>query len=599
MSDVAILFVIVLATIAAFVWNRLPLVVVAMGSALALYFTGILTLEAVFRGFGDPVVIFVAALFVVTAGLEATGVTAWIGQVFERLVGGDPDRLLVVGMVAVAALCPLINASGAVGALMPVVMLLVVRLGEQPSRVLMPMAFASGAGAHLALTGAPKNVLIADASETYAGREINFFEFALVGIPLLVGTVAIVLLLGSRLVPVRAAPSLPRDLSLHAKTLVQQYRLAQDVFVLVLQRASSLAGTAVERLPLGDGLRLVTVSDRAGAPRMSGALHAGDRVVVRGAAEAAGDFAATHGLQVREISGEEAEGKLINRMAGVAEAVIPQRSRLIGTPVFPGMVTTTGDLVILAVQRRGEELVGEVTLEAGDHLLIQGTWSALQKHEARDGVLIVDRPDAMRRQLVPLGAGARSVLSIVAAMVIAIASGAVAPAVATVVAAGAILSLGLLGVDDAFRSINWTTVVLIAAMFPLSTALVETGAAQLVADTVVGMVGAGSPRLLLAMIFVLAALMGTVVSNTATTMILLPITIMAAAAFGVSPLPALMALSVATSASFLTPVSTTSNTMVMGPAGYRFGDYWPLGLPLTAFYFVVAVWLVPLIWPFA
>jgi di/tricarboxylate transporter len=183
-------------------------------------------------------------------------------------------------------------------------------------------------------------------------------------------------------------------------------------------------------------------------------------------------------------------------------------------------------------------------------------------------------------------------------MVAAIASGLVAPAVATVLAAGAMLVLGLLTVDDAFRSVNWTTVILIAAMFPLSTALIETGAAQLIADTVVGLVGAGSPRLLLGLIFVLAVVMGIVVSNTATTMILLPITVMSAAAFGVSAMPALMALSVATSASFLTPVSTTSNTMVMGPAGYRFADYWRLGLPLTAFYFVVAVGLVPLIWPF-
>jgi di/tricarboxylate transporter len=597
MSDIAVLFVIVLVTIAAFVWNRLPLVVVAMGSALALYATGLLTLPEVFRGFGDPVVVFVAALFIVTAGLEATGVTAWIGQQFERVVAGDPGRLLVVGVVAVALLCPLINASGAVGALMPVVMLMVVRLGEQPSRFLMPMAFASGAGAHLALTGAPKNVLIADAAGEYAGRALNFFEFALVGIPLLIGTVAIVLLMGG-LVPRRTAPSLPRDLSRHAKTLVQQYRLARDVFVLALHRGSPLAGTQVGALPLDADLSLVMVSDPAGAPRLDGPLAPGDRVVVRGTPEAAGRFAETHRLEVREISGEEAAGKLINRMAGVAEAVIPQRSHLVGVRVFPGMVTSAGDLVILAIQRRGEDLVGEVTLEAGDHLLIQGTWSALRKHEARDGVLLVDRPDAVRRQLVPLGRGAKSVLSIVAAMVAAIASGAVAPAVATVLAAGAIMVLGLVGVEDAFRAINWTTVILIAAMFPLSTALVETGAAQLVADTVVATIGAGSPRLLLALIFALGVVMGIVVSNTATTMILLPITVLAAAAFGVSPLPALMALSVATSASFLTPVSTTSNTMVMGPAGYRFSDYWPLGLPLTAFYFVVAVWLVPLIWPF-
>jgi di/tricarboxylate transporter len=581
MNDVSILFVIVLGTIGLFVWNRLPLVVVAMGSALSLYAAGILPLEQVFRGFGDPVVIFVAALFIVTAGLEATGVTAWIGQQFERLVAGDPERLLVVGMLAVAALCPLINASGAVGALLPVVMLMVVRLGAQPARVLLPMAFASGAGAHLALTGAPKNVLIADAAGDYGGRSIGFFEFALVGIPLLVGTLAIVLLLGRRLVPERSAPSLPRDLSGHAAALVDQYRLAQDVFALELRRDSPLAGTPVQELELEAGLSLVAVSDAAGAPRLRGPMQAGDRVLLRGTAEAAGAFAGPRGMRLRAISGEEAAGKLINRMAGVAEAVIPQRSPMIGVQVFPGMVTARGDLAVMAVQRRGEDMMGQVTLEAGDHLLVQGSWSALRRNEGRAGVLLVDRPDTVRRQLVPLGAGARSVLAIVAAMVIAIATGLTAPAVATVLAAGAILVLGL-----------------IAAMFPLSTALVATGAAQLVADSVVSVTGAGSPRFLLAIIFVLAVVMGIVVSNTATTMILLPITVMSAAAYGISPLPAVMALSVATSASFLTPVSTTANTMVMGPAGFRFGDYWPLGLPLTLWYFVVAVGLVPMIWRF-
>lgn len=598
MSDVTILFLIVLATIALFVWNKLPLVVVAMASALALYLTGILSLDQIFVGFGDPVVIFVASLFIVTAGLEATGVTAWIGQQFERLVSGSSERLLIVGMLAVAALCPLINASGAVGALMPVVMLMVVRLGEQPSRFLMPMAFSSGAGAHLALTGAPKNVLIADAAGNYGGRAFGFFEFALVGIPILIGTIAIVLLLGPRLVPARQAPSLPRDLSRHAETLVQQYRLGSDIFVLRLGRSSPLIGTAVDKLRLDRALRLVTVSDRNGAPRLKGPLGPDDRLVLRGSPEDAGHFATEQGLKIVAISGEEAAGKLINRMAGVAEVVIPQRSPLIGSHVFPGMITASQDLVVMAVQRNGEDLIGEVTLEAGDHLLVQGSWSALQRHETNDGVLVVDRPETVRRQLVPLGAGANSVLAIVGLMVVAIASGVVAPAVATVLAAGAIMVLRLVSVDDAFRSINWTTVVLIAAMFPLSTALVETGAAQLVADNVVALLGAGPPRLLLAMIFILGVVMGVVVSNTATTMILLPITVMSATAFGVSPLPALMTLSVATSASFLTPVSTPSNTMVMGPAGYKFGDYWRLGLPLTVWYFVVSVWLVPLIWRF-
>jgi di/tricarboxylate transporter len=597
-SDIQMLFVIVGATIALFVWNRLPLVVVAMGCALSLWFTGILTLPEVFRGFGDPVAIFVASLFIVTAGLEATGVTAWISQQFERIVAGDPDRLLLLGMLVVAALCPFVNASGAVGALMPVVMLMVVRLQEQPSRFLMPMAFASSGGSHLALTGAPKNVLITDAAADFAGHDLNFFAFALAGIPLLAGTVLIVWLFGRRLVPVRAAPSLPRDLSRHARTLVQQYRLAEDVFVLVPRVASPLLGADVSALPLGEGLRLVMVSAASGKPRLEGGLHPGDRLVLRGSADAAGRFAELQGLGVAEMRDDDAAGKLINPKAGVAEVVIPQRSRLIGLEVCPGMVTQAGDVVVIAIQRRGEDMLGRVILAPGDHLLVLGTWAALRMREGAADVLVVDRPETLRRQLVPLGKGARSVLAIVAAMVAAIASGAMPPAVATVLAAGAIMVLRLVSVDDAFRAVNWTTVVLIAAMFPLSTALVDTGAAELAAHRVVAAVGAGSPHLLLALVFLLAAGMGAVLSNTATTMILLPITVSAADAFGISALPVLMCLSVATSASFLTPVSTTANTMVMGPAGYRFSDYWRLGLPLTAWYMVVGVFLVPLIWPF-
>ena len=600
MSDVTVVFLIVVCTIGLFVWNRLPVIVVAMGSAMALHLTGLLTLGESLSGFGDPVVIFVAALFMVTAGLEATGVTTWAGQQVERLVAGSSRRLQVVGMLGVALLCPLINATGAVGALMPVVMLMVVRLGASPSRLLMPLAFAAGAGSHLALTGAPKNVLVADAVADSGAGSLNFFEFALVGLPLLAGTLAIVLLFGGRLLPRREAAHLPPDLSRYAETLVAQYQLATEVFKLQVGAASALVGRQIggEDLAAYAGLRLVTVTGADGAPRIGAELAPGDTVVVRGAAEAAAAFAADQRLTVREISGEAAAQKLINRLSGVAEAVIPPRSRFIGRRVFPGMVTGDGDLVVMAVQRGGEDLVGEITLAAGDYLLIQGSWDAIDRQRATPGVLLVDQPAEVKKQTVPLGVGAKSMLTVVGVMVVLIAGGFAAPAVAALLAAGATLILGILSPDRAYHAVNWTTVILMAGMFPLSTALYVTGAAQLIADGLVAVVGDGSPRVLLAGVFALGVLLGVVISNTATCLILIPIAVLSAEAFGVSPVPVLMTLSVATSASFLTPVSTPVNTMVMGPAGYAFGDYWRLGLPLTLFYGAVAIWLVPAIWSF-
>jgi di/tricarboxylate transporter len=600
MGDVGLVFLILAATIGLFVWNRLPVIVVAVGSALALNLVGLLTLQESLAGFGDPVVVFVAALFVVTAGLEATGVTTWAGREVERLVAGSKVRLLVVGMLAVAALCPLINSSGAVGALLPVIMLLVVRLGDDPSRLLMPVAFASGAGSHLALTGAPKNVLIANAVEDAGAGALNFFEFALVGLPLLAGTVALVVVFGDRLVPRRTPASLPPDLSRYAETVAEQYQLASDVFRLKVRRESPLVGERVTALDLSafPGLRLVTIADRKGAPRVGAPLAPGDFVVVRGTAEAAAGLAEARGLRVEPISGDAAARKLVNRMSGVVEAVIPPRSRFIGRTVFPGMVTGAGDLVVLAVQRRGEDLTGEVALEAGDYVLIQGSWEAIDRQRKTPGVLLVDKPAEVKRQTVALGVGAKSMLAVVAVMVAAIASGLAAPAAAALGAAGATLVLGLVTPERAYRAINWTTVILMAGMFPLSTALDVTGAAAMIAESLVAAVGDGTPRLLLGGVFVLGVLLGVVISNTATCLILIPIAALSAEAFGVSAVPVLMCLSVATSASFLTPVSTPVNTMVMGPAGYRFGDYWRLGLPLTLLYGVVAVWLVPLIWRF-
>jgi di/tricarboxylate transporter len=600
LSDATTVFVVLGVTVALFVWNRLPVIVVAVGSAMALHLAGVLTLGEALAGFGDPVIAFVAALFVVTAGLEATGVTTWVGRQVERLVAGSRTRLLVVGMLAVAALCPLINASGAVGAILPVVMLLVVRLGDDPSRLLMPIAFAAGAGSHLALTGAPKNVLISDAVVEAGAGAIGFFDFALVGLPLLAGTLAIVLLLGPRLLPRREPTNLPPDLSRYADTMVEQYRLAADTFRLKLRRGSPLAGSPATALDLGvyPGLRLVSATDGRGAPRLAQPLSAGDFLVLRGDAAAAERLAKALNLKLEPISRERAVRNLVNRNAGVAEVVIAPRSRFVGQTVFPGMVTSTGDIVILAVQRGGEALEGENVLQAGDHVLVQGAWDTIDARSDMAGVLLVTQPAELKRQAVALGLGAKSMLAVTAAMVAAIATGFVAPAVAALAAAGATLTLGTVSVERAYRAINWTTVILMAGMFPLSTAIEQSGVAAMIADSLVAFAGRGSPRLLLAGIFAIGVLLGAIISNTATCLILIPIATIAATTFGVSPAPALMCLSVATSASFLTPVSTPVNTMVMGPAGYRFGDYWRLGLPLTALYGAVAVWLVPLIWRF-
>jgi di/tricarboxylate transporter len=253
--------------------------------------------------------------------------------------------------------------------------------------------------------------------------------------------------------------------------------------------------------------------------------------------------------------------------------------------------------VVLAIQRRGEELPGEAVLAVGDTLLLQGTWGALEEQLEGSEVLVVDQPHIVRRQI-PLGVGAKRALVVIAAMVALLATGAVPPAVAGLLAAGAIVVTRVLTIEQAYRGISWTTVVLVAGMIPLSTAMTETGAASKLADALVDVVGDSGPYALLFGLFVLTTVLGQLISNMATALIVIPIALETAKDLDVSVRPVLMCVTVSAAAALLTPVATPANLMVMEPGGYRFTDYWKLGLPLLVLYGVVAVGLVPVFWRF-
>lgn len=605
MSETTMIFLIIAVAVVLFVSNKLPVVVVAMAVGLSLWATGILPLGDALAGYGDPAVMFIATLFVVSAALEKTGVTAWAGQLLIEKAGEDSRaRLLVLTMALGALLTAIISLNGAIAALLPVVVVMAVRLKRHSSQLLMPLVFAAHAGSMLALTGSPVNVLVSEASQDVGYGGFGFFEFALVGVPLLIGTMAIIVLFGEKLLPFRNGASMPADFSRHAQTLIEQYGLSSGVFRLRVRAASPLAGKgrdAVAGLKAEHGLEFVTMLDgKTGMPLRREAMAEGDYLILKGDADAAARFAASAHLALRE-EGDAAEGAetLFNRSSGLAEVVIPPRSGLIGTKAFAGMVTESGDLIILAISRGGVEVEGpDAELQAGDTLLLQGTWRALDERLADPDVLVVNAPELVRRQAVPMGPGAKPAVVILLAMVAMLATGIVPPAVAGMLAAGAVVLSAIMNVEQAYRAINWTTVIMVAAMMPLSTAMDRTGAAQLLAEYLVSAVGDLGPYALLAGLFLLTAVLGQLISNTATALIVIPIGIAAAKVLGVSPDPVLMSTAIAAAAAFLTPIATPTNLMVMQPGGYAFGDYWKLGLPLMIWFFIVAVFFVPLVWRF-
>jgi di/tricarboxylate transporter len=447
------------------------------------------------------------------------------------------------------------------------------------------------------------NVLVSEAAAEAGFGAIGFFEFTIVGIPLLLGTMAITVLFGEKLLPHRAGETMSADFSRHATTLVEQYGLKEGLFRLRLRATSPLIGQPPSALnvPSWEALRLVAIHDGATGERLKRETMAeGDFLLVSGQGEEAARLAAAQHLAFRlENSDDDLRDSLFNRSSGLAEVMIPPRSAMIGQTVYQGMVTDSGDLVVIAIQRGGADVgAGPAALQAGDTLLLQGSWRALDVRLADPQVLVVNSPDLVRRQAVPLGAGAWSALAVLGVMVFFLATGLLPAAVVGILGSFALVLTRVMTVEQYYRAVDWTTVILVAAMMPLSTAMVQTGAAELLADALVAMAAGGSPTILLAGLFVLTAVLGQLISNTATALIIIPVGVAAATAMGVSPLPVLMTVAVAAAAAFLTPIATPTNLMVMRPGGYAFGEYWKFGLPMVIWFFIVGVFLVPLVWRF-
>ncbi|WP_426593703.1 SLC13 family permease [Cellulomonas sp. McL0617] len=589
MSDATVSLLVLAGCVGLFVWNRLPVGAVAVLTALALYATGLVTATQAVAGFGDPVVIFIASLFVLSEGLESSGVTAWAGQQLIARAGTGRAKLLVALMALSAVMAALVTPNGAAAALLPVVVLAARRAGRATSQMLMPLAFAASAGALLVLSGSPVNVIVSESLSEATGDTFGFFEFALIGLPLVVVTVLVAVLVGKPLLPDRTPTSLPADFSGHVDRLVEHYRLEQGFFRLRVTAASSVGPFTVP-----DDVVLIGVQKQDG--ELADERHrpvVGDVLVATGDGTTA--FAEAHGLTIAStpLTARTREA-LLGREVGIAELVVSPRSAIIGETVFPGAVRS--GVTILAVRRLGRDRLRTVLAE-GDALLVHGTWPAVEALADDDDVLLVDSPEMVRRQTVAFGPLAWRAVAVLVGTVILLASGAVPPAIAGLVGAVAMVLTGVVAGPQALRAVSWQTVILVGGLIPLSVAIASSGAADLVAGWLLDLVGDGDPRLVLAALFVVTVLLGQVVSNTATVLIVAPIAVAVAGEAGLALAPVLMLVAVAGAASFLTPIATPANMMVMTPGGYTFGSYWKLGLATTAAWFVVAVGLIPVIWP--
>ncbi len=615
-------FAILAATVALFIWGRLRADIVALLALLALFLTGILTTAQSIAGFGDSTVILIAALFVVGEGLSQTGVTAWLSSRLRALAGRSLTGLIVAAMAVGALLSAFMSNTGATAALMPAVVSAAWSVGSVPSKTLMPLAYATSSGGLLTLMGTPPNIIVADTLSAAGLEPFGFFEFGLIGLPLLLISVVYMAFVGVRLLPNQSNLPAPEDLTAAVGQLADAYSLHGKIFRLRVRAQSSLAGKTLAEAALGRNYEITVLKvERArdadpddGAAAASAApaaerlpdggtvLYAGDVLLVRSTAELVqrAMLDCNFGVQTVEETEEPLTGTLLSHEIGLAEVLVTPRSTYIGQTLAESRLFHKFGVQVLGIRRNNEIAKRQrVRLQFGDSLLVRGPWEAITRlaDERRDFV-VVGRPEALARQVVSLNRDSLVAGAVLLGMVGLMVSGLTPTVIAALIAAVAMVVFGCLNMEQAYRAISWSSVVLIAAMIPMSTALQVTGGAEFLASHLVATLGALGPPALMAGVFLLTSAFSQVISNTATTVLVAPIVLQTALALGVSPYPLLMMVAVGASTALLTPIGTPPNLMVMSPGGYAFSHYTKVGLPLVLLFLIAGLVLVPFLWPF-
>ena len=630
-------FVILIITILLFIWGKYRPDFVAIVSLLALYLTGILTTDQALSGFSDSTVIMIAALFVVGEGLSRTGVTAWLGSKMLQLAGSSKSRLLIVLMIGTALLSAFISNTGTVATLMPAVVSVSWTIGSVPSQFLIPLAYAANAGGLLTLIGTPPNIVVADVLKNAGYEPFGFFEFTLIGVPLLICAVLYMFLWGQRLLPKRKSGEPPADLTTAMTELGKTYALQEKLYKLRVRRGSDLAGQTLAQAALGrdyqvsvirieradeqshlrpvqNTLDMLGFDSESSIPKADSVIKQGDVLLAEGTEDAIEHLAIRFNLGAQVVSQPQAQpnaddkndqnqqltGVLLTREVGLAEILITPRSEYIGQTVSEGQFAQKFNVQVLSIRRRDKLMDRKRSkLAFGDSLLVRGTWEAIGRFKKeRRNFVVVGSPEAMAQQIVEPSLQAVIAIFALVLMVVLMLTGVVSTVIATLIAAAIMVFGGCLTMAQTYRAISWSSVILIAAMIPMAVALQVTGGAEFLAEGLVNTLGTIGPVALSAGIFLLTVAFSQVISNTATTVLMAPIALQAAVVLGVSPYPVLMMVVVGASTAFLTPIASPPNTMVMTPGSYAFNDYMKAGLPLTLIFLIVSLILVPLIWPF-
>ena len=589
--DQMTVFAILAAMLALFVWGRWRYDLVALAALLLVFLTGLAPADQLFIGFGHPAVITVAAVLVISRGLMNAGVIDVLSRLLGR-VGSAPMAQVAALMAIVMFFSAFMNNVGALALMMPVAIWMSRQSGRSPSMLLMPLAFGSLMGGLLTLIGTPPNIIIAAYREQTGQPAFGMFDFMPVGLGASLAGLLFIVLIGWRLTPKRDGENPPSELFNIEKYITEIKAPADSKFV---GRSLFHLIHAMEQKADVQIVGMVHEDRTIAIPSPHEDIDADDVLMIEATPEDIRILIDELGLELAETS------EHIREMMGAGdiqlmETIVSAHSPLRGKTAADLHLRNVYGVNLLAIARRSQQFLyrlGQTEFIHGDILLLQGSEKALQKL-LKDFKCLPLADRGLR-----IGQSPRILLAagiFVSAMLLSTFN--VLPVHVSFVAASVlIVTAGLVPLGEMYDSIDWPIIILLGAMFPVGHALESTGGAKLIADQLLVLSTHLPPMGTVAVLLVGTMLLSNVVNNTAAAVLMAPIAITLARGMAVSADPFLMAVAVGASCAFMTPVGHQSNALVMAPGGYRFGDYWRLGLPLSALVTVVAVPLIMTFWP--
>ena len=607
-----------------FVNGKLRSDLVALCALVLLIVFNILTPEEALSGFSNPIVIMMVGLFVVGGAIFKTGLAKMISSKILRLAGKSELKLFILIMMVTAFIGAFVSNTGTVALMLPIVVSMAASANISPGRFLMPLAFASSRGGMATLIGTPPNLVVDEVLSNAGFTDLSFFSFTPIGvICVLIGLVVLIPLSKFFLVKKEDGKDTKTTTGHSPKELAKKYQLSDNLYRIQIRPGSRIGGKKLQELNItqaynlsileirrqssSQGRFLKTVDQSLAGPHTE--LQENDILYVFGPFEKVNQFAKEQNLELTDthvseyVEGAEVE-KLSVREIGIAEVLLMPDSKLINKAVKDSGFRDKYSVNILGIQRKGEYILNDIKdikMHAGDILLIQGTWDSIARMSQKQSQWVVLGQPLEEASKVTLDYKAPVAALIMVLMIAAMVFDFIPiPPVAAVIIAGILMVLTgcFRNVEEAYKTINWESVVLIAAMLPMSLALEKTGASNLISEKLVSGLGDYGPLVLMAGIYFTTSLLTMFISNTATAVLVAPIALQSAIAINVSPYPFLLAVTVGASMCFASPFSTPPNALVMSAGKYTFMDYVKVGLPLQIVMGIVMVFILPLLFPF-